>query len=268
MVDDKVTKDALKVFLKKVVAGIAGMLTARSSLCSGRMLITIFRKYAALMPDPEKATNDLEHFARENEAQLYRELKVMLDPQTDLKAFVKNRRDFLKRVGKFKSTGESVANTFSCFIRLACYVFINRSSIPQLLKRITISSRDEMDPLGQSAYRVLHYISKHRPVLYRAHIAELTKMLLDTSLSSEVHLLVIHALTKYKRFSGSAYSIDAKVSKRAAELAKGDDARIAKQAATLMAFDEGRTNAVQDLVDVRRFYAHTRRLVLTDALLA
>jgi hypothetical protein len=28
------------------------------------------------MPDPEKATNDLEHFARENEAQLYRELKV------------------------------------------------------------------------------------------------------------------------------------------------------------------------------------------------
>ncbi|KAG0663219.1 hypothetical protein C6P46_002808 [Rhodotorula mucilaginosa] len=226
LVDDKVTKDALKVFLKKVVAGIA-----------------------ALMPDPEKATNDLEHFARENEAQLYRELKVMLDPQTDLKAFVKNRRDFLKRVGKFKSTGESVANTFSCFIRLACYVFINRSSIPQLLKRITISSRDEMDPLGQSAYRVLHYISKHRPVLYRAHIAELTKMLLDTSLSSEVHLLVIHALTKYKRFSGSAYSIDAKVSKRAAELAKGDDARIAKQAATLMAFDEGRTNAVQDLVD-------------------
>ena len=90
-----------------------------------------------------------------------------LDPQTDLKASVENRCDFLKRIGKLKSTGESVANMFSRLMRLACCVSINRSSIPQLLKRITISSRDEPDLLGQSAFPVLHYITKHRPVLYR-----------------------------------------------------------------------------------------------------
>ncbi|GAA5984565.1 hypothetical protein JCM10908_003401 [Rhodotorula pacifica] len=226
LVDDKETKEALKGFLKKVIGGIAGY-----------------------MPDPEKATSDLETFARENEAQPYRELKVMLDPQTELKAFVKNKRDFLKRVGKFKSSGDSAANTFACLIRLACYIFINRSSIPQLLKRVTTLARDAPDALGQSAYRVLEFVTKHRPVLYRAHVAELGKMLVDTSLSSEVHLLVIHALTKYKRSSGSAYSVDAKVAKRAVELARGSDERIAKQAATLIAFDEGRTDAVKDLVE-------------------
>ncbi|GAA5863133.1 hypothetical protein JCM3774_001432 [Rhodotorula dairenensis] len=227
LVDDKETKDVLKGFLKKVVGAIA-----------------------VYMPDPEKATGDLERFAGENEAQLYREVKVLLDPQTDLKAFVKNKRDFLKRIGKFKTSGESAANTFACFIRLACYVFINRSSVPQLLKRVTMASRDDKpDALGQSAHRVLEYITKHRPVLYRAHVAELGKMLVDASLGHEVHLLVIHALTKYKRASGSAYAIDAKVAKRAAELARGGEERIAKQAATLMAFDEGRTKAVDDLVE-------------------
>lgn len=214
------------------------------------------------MPDPDKATSDLDRFAAENEAQLYRELKVLLDPQTDLKAFVKNKRDFLKRVGKFKTSGESVANTFACLIRLACYVFINRSSIPQLLKRVATASRgDEPDALGQSAYRILEHITKHRPVLYRAHVAELGKMLADTSFGREVHLVVIHALTKYKRASGSAYVIDAKVAKRAAELAKGKEERIAKQAATLMAFDEGRTKAVTELVEVRRLSCAKLRVI-------
>jgi sister-chromatid-cohesion protein PDS5 len=42
------------------------------------------------MPDPSKATTDLKAFASENIAQLYRELKVLLDPQTDLKTYIKN----------------------------------------------------------------------------------------------------------------------------------------------------------------------------------
>lgn len=42
------------------------------------------------MPDSVKASADLKTFAKQNVGQLYRELKVLLDPQTDLKNFIKN----------------------------------------------------------------------------------------------------------------------------------------------------------------------------------
>lgn len=42
------------------------------------------------MPDPTKAAADLKAFAKNNIGQLYKELKVLLDPQTDLKTYIKN----------------------------------------------------------------------------------------------------------------------------------------------------------------------------------
>lgn len=44
---------------------------------------------SATFPDPQRATDDLQTFAKMNEKRLYKLLKTAMDPQTDLKTLVK-----------------------------------------------------------------------------------------------------------------------------------------------------------------------------------
>lgn len=55
-----------------------------------KRLKTVTQHLAATFPDPVKATEDLESFARLNEARLYKLLKTCMDSQTDLKTFAKS----------------------------------------------------------------------------------------------------------------------------------------------------------------------------------
>lgn len=43
------------------------------------------------MPDPAKASDDLRKFAKANEKQLYKLLRTVLDPQSDLKLVLKTQ---------------------------------------------------------------------------------------------------------------------------------------------------------------------------------
>ncbi|BGP02903.1 Sister chromatid cohesion protein pds5 [Rhodotorula toruloides] len=240
IIDDKDQVEPIKGFLKKVIQAIA-----------------------AQMPDG-KASDDLYTFAKNNVQQLYRELRTMLDPQTDLKTFVKNERDFFRRLDK---QGESMVATFTAFVRFACLTIVNRSSVPQLLKRLqqgavgkkTGHDREAAE-LAQAARRVLVFISQNRPALYKSHVAELSKLLADgvpgevemgedaTEAPIDVCAVVLHALAKLKMAEPSV-AIDSKLSKKALQFAKEGNAVQAKQAATLIALDSGRPGVVGDLVE-------------------
>lgn len=212
------------------------------------------------MPDG-KASDDLHTFAKNNVQQLYRELRTMLDPQTDLKTFVKNERDFFRRLDK---QGESMVATFTAFVRFACLTLVNRSSVPQLLKRLqqgaagkSTGHEREAVELAQAARRVLAYISKNRPALYKSHVAELSKLLADGvpgkvegEEALDVSAVVLHALAKLKMAEPNV-AIDSKLSKKALQFAKEGNAVQAKQAATLLALDTSRPGVVDDLVEVR-----------------
>ncbi|GAA5874265.1 hypothetical protein JCM1840_000617 [Sporobolomyces johnsonii] len=230
IIDDKDQAEQIKGFLKNVIKAIA-----------------------AKMPDPTRAADDLWTFAKQNVGQLYKELRVLLDPQTELKTFIKNERDIMRRLEKMPSGG-SVMATFASFIRLSCYTLINRSSIPSLLKRLqgaspsSSSSPAEADLFAQSAQRTLEHVSKLRPVLYKAHVAELTKMLSDPNVGDESVTVALHALAKLKQVE-PGLAIDAKLSKRALHFAKSGTARQAKYAATLIALDKGRPGTLDDLVE-------------------
>lgn len=222
---------------------------------------------AAQMPDG-KASDDLYTFAKNNVQQLYRELRTMLDPQTDLKTFVKNERDFFRRLDK---QGESMVATFTAFTRFACLTLVDRSSVPQLLKRLqqgaggkTTGHDREAAEFAQSARRVLVFVSKNRPALYKGHVAELSKLLADgvpgelengedtTEPPVDVCAVVLHALAKLKMAEPSV-AIDSKLSKKALQFAKEGNAMQGKQAATLLALDSGGPGVVGDLVEVRDF---------------
>ncbi|BGP34804.1 Sister chromatid cohesion protein pds5 [Rhodotorula toruloides] len=240
IIDDKDQVEPIKGFLKKVIQAIA-----------------------AQMPDG-KASDDLYAFAKNNVQQLYRELRTMLDPQTDLKTFVKNERDFFRRLDK---QGESMVATFTAFVRFACLTIVNRSSVPQLLKRLqqgtggkkTGHDREKTE-LAQAARRVLIFISKNRPALYKSHVAELSKIIADgvpgaveagedaTEAPIDVCASVLHVLAKLKMAEPNV-AIDSKLSKKALQFAKEGNAVQAKQAATLLALDSGRPGVVGDLVE-------------------
>ncbi|BGP10818.1 Sister chromatid cohesion protein pds5 [Rhodotorula toruloides] len=240
IIDDKDQVEPIKGFLKKVIQAIA-----------------------AQMPDG-KASDDLYTFAKNNVQQLYRELRTMLDPQTDLKTFVKNERDFFRRLDK---QGESMVATFTAFTRFACLTLVDRSSVPQLLKRLqqgaggkTTGHDREAAEFAQSARRVLVFVSKNRPALYKGHVAELSKLLADgvpgelengedtTEPPVDVCAVVLHALAKLKMAEPSV-AIDSKLSKKALQFAKEGNAMQGKQAATLLALDSGGPGVVGDLVE-------------------
>ncbi|GEM10842.1 cohesin-associated protein Pds5 [Rhodotorula toruloides] len=240
IIDDKDQVEPIKGFLKKVIQAIA-----------------------AQIPE-SKASDDLYAFAKNNVQQLYRELRTMLDPQTDLKTFVKNERDLFRRLDK---QGESMVTTFTAFVRFACLTFVNRSSVPQLLKRLQQGAEGKKTghdrgaaELAQAARRVLVYISKNRPALYKSHVAKLSKLLADgvpgelergdgaSEAPIDVCAVVLHALAKLKMAEPSV-AIDSKLSKKALQFARQGNAVQAKQAATLLALDSGRPGVVGDLVE-------------------
>ncbi|GAA5964059.1 hypothetical protein JCM3765_000885 [Sporobolomyces pararoseus] len=229
IIDDKDKEDGIKDFLNKTIKAIASR-----------------------MPDPTKAATDLKTFAKNNVGQLYRELKVLLDPQTDLKTYLKNEKDLMRRLQKMS---DSVVSTFSSFIRLCCYTILNRSSIPQLLKRLAPNSTTgEAEDLSASARRTLQFVSKTRPILYKSHVAELTKLVMsndkDAEETSDVAIgIALHALGKLKLVD-SSFTLESKLSKRAAHLAKeAKTVEHAKYAATLIALDRTRVGAADDLVE-------------------
>ncbi|GAA6036323.1 hypothetical protein JCM8097_001667 [Rhodosporidiobolus ruineniae] len=244
IVDDEDKKPILKEFLNRAIQAIAQR-----------------------MPEQSKANEDLHTFAKQNVQQMYRELKVLFDAQTDLKTAVKNERDFLRRLEKFPSPS-SALQTFTAFLRLATYPYLSRSSIPQLLKRLQggsispshalpyllrpTSAESEADQLAASAARVLDYVSRTKPALYKAHMAELTKVLNDEKMEAEEREksaeVVLRAVACLKK-TDKEVVVDAKLSKRCLHFAKHGSERQAKQAATVIALDEGRAGTADDLVD-------------------
>ncbi|GAA5824892.1 hypothetical protein JCM11251_005384 [Rhodosporidiobolus azoricus] len=242
IVDDKAMLEPLKDFLKRSIAAIS-----------------------TLMPDPARAKDDLNNFAKENIQQMYRELRVMWDVQTDLKTFVKNERDFIRRLEKFPSSS-SAHQTFTHLLRLSCPTYITRSSIPQLLKRLqggtilpssALSSAhaehahahpSDADLYATSAARVLEFVSRNAAGMYKAHLAELAKILSGEDVQERVAEVVLQAVVKLKR-EVEGMAVDPKLSKRALHFAQSGTEKQAKQAATLIALDTARAGTADDLVD-------------------
>ncbi|GAA5863155.1 hypothetical protein JCM8547_002814 [Rhodosporidiobolus lusitaniae] len=233
---DSDTKEVILQFLKRCIRGIV-----------------------AYMPDSSHAAEDLHNFAKENVQQMYKELRVMMDSQTDLKTFVKNERDFLRRLEKFPSPLSSL-QTFTSLLRLSCPIYISRSSIPQLLKRLQSGSPSsgasqahpsEADEMAASAARVLEYVSRTRPAVYKGNAAELGKAVLEAKVGEEGGKraeVVLQAWANLKRADASVV-VDGRLSKRALEFAKEGTEKQAKYAATLVALDTARAGTIDDLVD-------------------
>ena len=122
-----------------------------------------------------------------------------MDPQSDLKSIVKASNEFLRRV---EQSLESTLSTMTIFLRRATLRIVNQSSIPTLIKRIQKSA-----PSSKHAQQLLTFISKHRPILYKPHVSELTKAIAD---EKNVILVEVgtHALATLAKADESQAALD------------------------------------------------------------
>jgi sister-chromatid-cohesion protein PDS5 len=88
----------------------------------------------------------------------------------------------------------SIAPTMSILLRQASLRILNTSSIPTLLKRVQKTSR-----ASDNALKLLTFVSKHLPALYKTHVGELVKGVADEKSTRlvEVSLQALAAVARW-----------------------------------------------------------------------
>ncbi|KAF9235796.1 armadillo-type protein [Melanogaster broomeanus] len=203
-------------------------------------LSAVIKHLSRQFPDPQKAADDLQTFARANENRLYKLLKTCMDPQSDLKSIVKASNEFLRRV---EQSHESALPTMTILLRRSSLRIINQSSISTLIRRVQKSS-----PTSTQAQQVLTFISKHCPVLYKAHISELTKAIADEKNTVLVEV-GMQALAAAVRADDSLAVFDTRTLERVMRFALGESPRVAKSAARLLVFLKGHEDSCVEIVE-------------------
>lgn len=195
--------------------------------------------FTAQFPDPSKGVSDLKKFAEANEDRLYKLLKSAMDPQTDLKTLVKINvssavskallasshrsltrslpASFLPQAEFAKRCPPEIFPTMNIVLRRCSYPFINKTSIPTLLKRLqrvapssstTASSPDATSDASDNARYILVDISKKAPAMYKSHVSELGKVILDEESGAKVAEVPLQALAHLERLDSSSQTGD------------------------------------------------------------
>lgn len=179
---------------------------------------------ASQFAEPLKAANDLQTFAKMNEVRIYKLIKLCMDPQTDLKSYLKNHAEAVRRI---EAASPAIVETMTTFLRNGSYPFVNRSSLPTLVRRLAqpradftasqlaplsqsqsqsqtqsaslgISSASDVDAFKTSAKLMLEFVAKRCPAMYKAHVPELAKAISeeDNPVLVEVCLRALAAVAK------------------------------------------------------------------------
>lgn len=130
----------------------------------------------ATFADPLKADADLHRFAKLNDQRLYKLLRSLMDPDSDLGVIIKNRNEVLRRV---EAASAAILDTFQTFIRQSALLLLNKSSTPLLFHRLEKLSDDAVDEehdqlleAAEIAERILRHIAKYRPQLLVSYMSE------------------------------------------------------------------------------------------------
>lgn len=157
-----------------------------------------------------------------------------MDPQTDLKTLVKLNvssspfvvssrrrsssdslilfRSPLPQAEFIKRCPPELLTTMSTVLRRCSYPLINKTSIPTLLKRLqktsssvsSSSSSEAASDASNNARLILVTISKKCPAMFKSHVSELGKVILDEKSGTKVAEVPLQALAHLERLDSSS----------------------------------------------------------------
>ncbi|KAJ7695426.1 cohesin-associated protein Pds5 [Mycena rosella] len=228
-------------FVESCILNNGGVIDENEEAITAK-LSTVIKYISGGHPEPHKASEDLYAFAKLNEQRLYKLLKTCMDLQTDLKGLVKATNEFVKRMDTVSS---SIAPTMNFILRQASLRIVNQSSVPTLLKRLQKANHLAAD----NAAKLLRFVSKHIPALYKSHVGELVKGVADEK-HPQVVEVSLQALAAVVRWDEKVVPTDKRTLERIRRLAVEGTFRQAKFAARFLAFSRQKATVCTEVVEV------------------
>ncbi|KAL2164093.1 hypothetical protein VTH06DRAFT_3307 [Thermothelomyces fergusii] len=131
------------------------------------------RYMAQFLPDGARAEQDLFRFAKANDRRGYNLIRYIIGPEHDFKTVHKALKELMKRIQAGKEPG--VRETLLPLLyRSGCLMF-NRSHLASFMEY----SRSDKDNMGPAAHEILNEISQRNPDLFKTHVGELCKDLVE-----------------------------------------------------------------------------------------
>lgn len=126
-------------------------------------------------PDDVKTKADLQKFAKVNDRRNYQLVRFAISPEQDYKTVRGAIKELTKRIKE--SSNVAVLDTLIPLVyRSACLMF-NKSHFPTFLDY----AKNDKDGLGTIAHEILNEISQRNPDIFKSHIGELCKDLMDNA---------------------------------------------------------------------------------------
>ncbi|KAK3399126.1 putative SPO76 protein [Sordaria brevicollis] len=128
---------------------------------------------AQFLPEHVKSKTDLIKFAKIHDRRNYNLIKYVIGQENDFKTVYKALKELIKRC--MSSKDPSVIDTLLPLLyRSGCLLF-NRSHLSTIMEY----SKSDKDGLGAIAHEILNEISQRNPDLFKTHIGQLCKDLVD-----------------------------------------------------------------------------------------
>ncbi|KAL2137348.1 hypothetical protein VTI74DRAFT_3288 [Chaetomium olivicolor] len=128
---------------------------------------------AQFLPDEIKTKQELYRFAKANDRRNYNLIRYVIGQEHDFKTVHKALKELMKRIQTSKDP--AVRDTLLPLLyRSGCLMF-NHSHLSTIMEY----SRSDKDGLGAAAHEILNEISQRNPDLFKTHIGQLCKDLVD-----------------------------------------------------------------------------------------
>ena len=153
---------------------------------------------ANFLPDEAHSRSDLIKFAKANDRRNYNLVKYVIGPEHDFRTVHKALKELIKRIQASKDP--SILDTLLPLLyRSGCLMF-NRSHLSAIMEY----SRIDKDGMGKVAHEILNEISQRNPGLFKSHIGQLCKDLIDQapSATEENDAVIVETLKACSTYAG------------------------------------------------------------------
>ncbi|KAL7626837.1 Sister chromatid cohesion protein pds5 [Parahypoxylon ruwenzoriense] len=131
------------------------------------------------LPDPVKVEADLHNFANWHDRRCYQLIKFAVSAESDFKTMHRAVKEFVKRVQG--SPKPHMLDTLLPLLYRSAYIMFNKSHLSAYMD----CSKSDKDGLGAAAQEITTEISQNNPDLFKTHVGQLCKDLVDGAPSSD-----------------------------------------------------------------------------------
>lgn len=162
----------LQTFLRACEDYNGGVMDDDAERKTGNLQKTI-RYIAQFLPDGAKVQSELLKFAKANDRRNYQLVKFIVGAENEFKTVRGALKELVKRLQGNQQSG--LADVLIPLLYRSGYLMFNRSHLSTILEY----SRTDKDDSGSTAHEILNEISQRTPDLFKSHIGDLCKDLMD-----------------------------------------------------------------------------------------